>query len=225
MDSLSYSIFICLVVPMVLMLIPIEKQSKKVVLGIIIGMFCCLFISEVNGLMYNLTNTTYVYFTTNVTPINEELVKAFPILMFVMLYPDNDRKSIYTFAFSVGVGFAMLENAIIIVQNISSVNIFFALIRGFASGEMHSICAVTVSYFIAYMHENNRMFRLGSICALNLAIVYHSVYNLLVQASYTYVNYIGFFMPIVTYLLINAFFFKTIVFKRLRLLKGKQTND
>ena len=42
--------------------------------------------------------------------------------------------------FFVGIGFAVLENLVIHTQDFSSVTLFWAVIRGFASGLMHGTC-------------------------------------------------------------------------------------
>ncbi len=203
--NMSYILFICIAVPLVLMLLPIEKKSRKVVLFLLVGMFVCLFASEINGLLLNSTSLNLTYFTTNITPVTEELLKAIPIIYYAAVFSD-DRRSIVTVAFSVGVGFALLENMIILTQHFSSVNLFFACIRGFSSGLMHSICTVMTGYFASNIYKKRKIFLSGTICALNLAIVYHSVFNMLVEANATPANYVGYFLPIITYALINLFF-------------------
>jgi len=210
MDSMTYILFICIAVPIALMLLPIEKKSRKVVLALLIGMFCCLFVSEINGLLLKKMDTSLVYFTTNITPITEELVKTLPIVYFAAV-STTDRKAIITFAFALGVGFAMLENTIILTQHIESVNMVFALVRGFSSGLMHSICTVMVSAFIPYIYSKKKYYFCGTLCTFNLALVYHSVFNLLVEANSTAANHAGYFLPIITYTIFNAFFFQRLV--------------
>ncbi len=122
--------------------------------------------------------------------------------MYALLFSDK-RKDVITAAFSVGVGFAMIENLIVLTQNINSADIGFAIIRGFCSGLMHSICTIAISYFIPFIRKKKKFFIAGIIMTLNLAIVYHSVYNLLVQSSNSVTIHIGLFMPIATYIIIN----------------------
>lgn len=213
MDQMSYILFICIAAPMLLMFIPIEKHSRKVVLFMLIGMFCCLFVSEVNGLILNKSGADLLYLTTNITPITEEIVKALPILVYALLYSD-DRKEIITISFSIGVGFALLENLMILTQHFNTVDLFFAVVRGFCSGLMHSICTVLVGFFIIFVRKRHKIFAAGTISALNFAIVYHAVFNLLVQADSTAAHVVGFLLPISTYALINVFFLKKIRVKK-----------
>ena len=207
MDQMSYILFICTAAPMLLMLIPIEKGSRKVILFMLTGMFCCLFVSELNGLLLNAADAELLYFTTNVTPVTEEIVKALPILLYAFYLTDS-RKNIITAAFSVGVGFALLENLMIMAQNFRTVDLFFAVVRGFSSGLMHSICTIVIGFSIVFVKNLRKAYVTGTISALNFAIIYHSVFNMLVQADSTAANVIGFLLPLSTYAVVNILFLK-----------------
>lgn len=200
---MSYILFICVAAPILLMLLPIEKQSRKVVLFMLTGMFCCLFVSEINGLILRLSDMSLIYFTTNITPVTEEIIKALPVLFFAIVFSDN-KKDIITASFSVGVGFAILENLIILTQNFQDVNLGFALARGFCSGLMHSICTIAIGYFIVFVKKKVKIFLTGSVSALNIAIIYHSVFNLLVQSDSEAARHIGLLIPFLTYAILNT---------------------
>ena len=222
MESMSYILFVCIAVPVAMMLLPIERKSRKVVLALLMGMFCCLFVSEVNGLLLRLTGSTTLYFTTNVTPLTEELVKILPVAYYATVFIDKDEKeikksdriSIITIAFAIGVGFAMLENVIVLIRHISSVNMLFALIRGFSTGVMHSICTMLIANFIPYIYTNKKLYYCGTLCTFNLAVVFHSVFNLLVEADSGVANNIGYLLPIIVYLILNVFVLKSFALKR-----------
>ncbi len=210
MDSMSYILFICIAVPLAMMLVPIEKKSRKIVVALLMGMFCCLFVSEVNGLLLRLTKSTTLYFTTNVTPFTEELVKVLPVIYYASVFSD-DRKSVTTVAFATGVGFAMLENIIILTQHIATVNLMFAIIRGFSTGLMHSISTMLIANYIPYIHKKKKLYLCGTLCNFNLAVVFHSVFNLLVEADSVIANRLGYILPISIYLIINIFVYKKVV--------------
>ncbi len=212
MDTMSYIFFICMAVPMAMMLIPMENKSRKVVVSILAGMFLCLFVSELNGLLLRLIGGTILYFTTNITPITEELVKMLPVIYYAYVFSD-DRKSVATVAFATGVGFAMLENIVILTQHIQSVNLLFAVIRGFSTGLMHSISTMLIANYAIYIRTKKKLFLCGTLCTFNLSVVFHSVFNLLVEAESAVANNIGYFLPISVYIIVNIFFFKTIVQK------------
>ena len=89
MDNINYLLFICVAVPIFLMLFVLEKKSKITVGYMLIGIFVCLFISEVNGLMLQAFNNDIYYVTTTITPITEEIIKALPVLYFAFLFSDK----------------------------------------------------------------------------------------------------------------------------------------
>ena len=175
-------------------------------------MFLCLFVSEINGLIQRMTKSSTLYLTTNVTPLTEELVKMLPVVYYAFVFSD-DRKSVTTVAYATGVGFAMLENIIILMQHISTANLLFAVIRGFSTGLMHSITTVLIANFIPYIHKKKKLCFCGVLCSFNLAVVFHSVFNLLVEAESVIANRIGYFLPVSVYLIINIFILKKIIKK------------
>ncbi len=209
---------------MTMMLIPMESKSRKVVVSILTGMFTCLFVSELNGLLLRITDSTMLYFTTNITPITEELVKVLPVIYYARVFSD-DRKSVTTVAFAIGVGFSMLENIIILTQHIETVNLAFAIIRGFSTGLMHSISTMLVANYIYYIKTKKKLFLCGTLCTFNLSVVFHSVFNILVEADSIIANYIGYLLPISVYIIVNIFFFKQLLIKLKRKKEKKQTQD
>ncbi|MBQ0101676.1 MAG: PrsW family intramembrane metalloprotease [Firmicutes bacterium] len=204
MDSVNYILFICVAAPALLMLLPIEKHSRKVIVFLLIGMFACLFVSEVNGMLYGFCRSGIYYFTTNITPVTEEIVKILPILYYSLLF-SNKRHDIITVSFATGVGFAILENLIVLIQNQNNIDFGFAIARGFSSGLMHCICTVFVGFFAAFANKSRKTFLVGTVSSLTLAIVYHSIFNLLVQADSVAARHVGLFLPLAAYILLSIF--------------------
>ena len=60
--------------------------------------------------------------------MTEELLKALPVLVFAVFFSD-DRKDILPAAMSVGIGFSILENTAILVQNLTVVTLGWAALR------------------------------------------------------------------------------------------------
>ncbi len=196
MVNLSYIIFICMVISFGLMLPLMEKKTRSVVIFMIVGIFCCLFVSELNQILLNAFHDDMYYVTTTITPVTEEIVKALPILYFAIVISD-DRRTLIANSFSVGVGFALLENMVILVQNVENVSILWALVRGFGSGLVHGLCTVMVGYGISYIKKRRKLFFCGTFALLSGAIIYHATYNLLVQSQYPYT---GVLLPVITYI-------------------------
>ena len=201
MENISYIVFICFALPFLLGIPIVRKQTRLVLLFTFIGMCCCLFISEVNGLMNSLIGQDLFYVTTNITPLTEELIKMLPILIYA-IFISSERQALLTIAFMTGLGFALLENSTILVETVvvhGSIDILWALIRTLGAGLLHSLCTTAVGVGISFIRDQKKIFLCGSFALLSLAIVYHSVYNTLIQSDY---KYLGAAMPMLTYLAI-----------------------
>ncbi len=196
MDNLMYISFIALTVSLALMLPLMEKKTRTVMIFMIVGIFSCLFISEINGILLRVFNNDVYYVTTTITPVTEEIIKMLPILYFAIVISD-DRRTLLANAFAVGVGFALLENVAILTQNAENVTIFWALVRGFGSGLVHGICTIMVGWGVSYVKKRRKLFYCGTFALLSAAIIYHATYNLLVQSEY---QYVGILLPIATYI-------------------------
>lgn len=201
MDNLTYIAFIAMTVSLGLMLPLMEKKVRRLVIFMIVGMFSCLFASELNHILLDAYNNDMFYVTTTITPVTEEIVKALPILYFAIVITD-DRRVLIPNAFAVGVGFALLENVVILTQNVENVTILWAFVRGFGSGLVHGICTVMVGWGISYIRKRRKFFYCGTFALLSAAIIYHATYNLLVQSAY---QYVGILLPLLTYIPILYF--------------------
>ena len=195
MENIAYILFICFMAPMLLMLLMLRGRSRLRVGYMLIGVFVSLFVSELNSILLNLCGGDMLYVSTNVTPVTEEIVKAIPVLFYAIVFYDK-RDRCMPIAFAIGVGFAMFENMVILVQNVETVTIGWAIIRGFSTALMHAICSVAVGYGICFVKKRPKMFRSGTFALLTLASIYHGIFNMLVQSEY---KYLGFLLPAVTY--------------------------
>ena len=70
--------------------------------------------------------------------------------------------------------------------------------RGFATGLMHGITTAAVGYGLTFINKK-KLFYTGIFALMCVAMTYHGIYNLLVESRY---NYIGFLIPICTYIII-----------------------
>ena len=195
MVNLEYVLFICIAVPLLLMLILLKGRSKLLLGFMLIGITVCLFISEVNSLLLPVLKTDMSYVTTVVTPITEELAKMIPILFFALVFEDK-RETLFMIALALGIGFGLFENTVILVQNIEIVSIPWALIRGFATALMHGICTLCVGLGISFVRKKRKLFWSGLFALLTLAAVYHGIFNMLQLEN----KYAGAVIPIVTYI-------------------------
>jgi len=196
MDNLIYILFVCIAIPLLLSLGMLDKKSKLIVGFIIIGAFMCMFISEVNGLIRAHSDKSLFYITTAFTPITEEIIKALPVIIYAFAYSDK-RETLISVSMAIGIGFAILENAFIFVNSGASYDILWAVKRVFGASLMHGLCTSMVGIGVSYVHKRRKLFYTGTFALLVTAIIYHSIYNVLVQSNYP--NW-GYFMPIITYI-------------------------
>ena len=201
MDNLSYISFIAITVSLALMLPLMEKKLRRLVVFMITGIFSCLFVSELNNILLGVFQNDIFFVTTTVTPITEEIVKMLPILFFAIMVSD-ERSMLIPISYAVGVGFALLENVVILTQNVENVTILWALVRGFGSGLVHGICTVMVGWGISYIKKRRKFFYCGTFALLSAAVIYHAIYNLLVQSQY---QYVGILLPTITYIPVVLF--------------------
>lgn len=195
MEFISYFIFICMIFPMCLMLFILDKKPRLLVGYLLVGIFVCLFCSELNGIVVSHLNNDFTLATTTYTPLVEEFFKALPILYYAFVYKP-DRKTLMMLAFVLGVGFAMLENMVYVIRNLDSLSFGFALTRGLCAGLMHSVCTMMVGMGIYFVHKKRKLFICGTTALLGFAATYHSVFNILVQSEYFWLGYI---IPSITF--------------------------
>ena len=198
MDNVVYAIYICMMVPMIMSLALLQYKAKLVMGFVLIGCTICLVASELNGVLYPYFDDM-ISFCTTISPITEEVLKALPILYFAFVISDN-QNNLIQLAFAVGLGFAIMENMIVLVQNLSDINIVWALVRGFGAGLMHGVCTMFVGLGIALVHKKKKLFVCGTTALLMLAMTYHAIYNTIVMSDY---KYCGVVLPLLAYIPIN----------------------
>lgn len=195
MDNMIYILFISISVPLLLMALLMEKKARLPIAFMIIGIFVSVFASEVNGLFSKLLSMGVYNQTVIVTPVTEELLKALPILYYAVVISDK-RERLFTASMALGIGFAVLENAYFLL-NSDDFTIILSVIRAFGAGLMHGMCTLLVGVGISFVKRKRKLFAVGTFGLLSTAIVYHGVYNILVQSDYSIV---GALLPIATYI-------------------------
>ena len=195
MDNIIYILFVSISIPILMMTLLIEKKSRLPVLFMLVGIFVSVFASEVNGLLAKLIDIGMYNVTIVVTPITEEVIKALPILYYAIVISDK-REQLFTASMATGIGFAVLENAYYLL-NYPNFSMLSAVIRAFGSGLMHGMCTLLVGMGISYVKKKKKMFAVGTFGFLSTSIVYHGIYNILIQSKY---SLIGALLPIITYI-------------------------
>ena len=195
MDNLIYILFVAIFVPILLMTCLVEKKARHPLVFVLIGIFLSVFASEINAYLRNILPMTPFEVTIIVTPISEEILKAFPILFFASILSPK-KEAVFTAAMAIGIGFAVLENAFYMLND-ASFNMIDAIVRAFGAGLMHGMCTLLVGVGILFVKKKPKFFVVGTFAMLSTAITYHGIYNMLVQSDY---QIIGYLLPIATYI-------------------------
>lgn len=190
-----YMLFVSVSIPMLLMTLLVEKKSRLPVAFMLIGIVVSVFAAEVNGLLFKTLSMEPYNFTVTVTPVSEELLKALPILYYALVISDK-REKLFTASMATGIGFAVLENAFYLL-NYPNFTMLSAIIRAFGAGLMHGMCTLLVGVGISFIKKKRKLFAVGTFGLLSTAIVYHGVYNILIQSQFSIV---GALLPIATYI-------------------------
>ncbi len=189
MDNLTVILFLCISIPMgpAMYMVP-DKRSRLFLGYMLLGMVICLIASEVNAILLRLFSGDMRYVSSNITPIVEEVMKALPIL-FYALYFSDERQTLSSISFAMGLGFALLENMVILTGSIEKVTVFWAFVRGFGAARMHSACTSMVGRGIYFVHKRRKLFYCGTFSLLIAAIIAHALFNTLIQSEYRLAAY------------------------------------
>lgn len=193
-----YVIYLCIALPLLLMLPILERRSRRLVFFLLLGMTTALISYEISSILYGLCGLDPVRFTQTVPPITEEILKALPVFVFAVFFSD-DRKAILPAAMSVGIGFSILENTTILVQNLSAVTLGWAALRGLSASLMHGLCTMVIGAGLPYVKKQKKLFYTGIFGLWAIAVTMHAMFNLLIQSQY---NWLGACLPMVFYIMI-----------------------
>lgn len=195
MDDMIYILFISIFIPIMLMANLIEKRARLPLVFVLVGIFISLFAAEINSSLRSLLPLSHYELTIIVTPMTEEVLKALPILFYALVISDK-AETLFTASMATGIGFAVLEN-IYYLFHVETWNILDATLRAFGTGLMHGMCTLLVGAGISFVKKKRKLFWVGTFALLSTAIIYHGIYNMLVQSRY---DVIGLLLPISTYI-------------------------
>ena len=195
MEHIIYILFVAVSIPILLMTLLVDKKSRFPIIFMLIGIFVSVFASEVNGLLSKLLPLDIYSITVTVTPVTEELLKALPILYYALVISDK-KENLFTASMATGIGFAVLENAFYLI-NYPNIRMVSAIIRAFGAGLMHGMCTLLVGVGISFVRKKSKLFAVGTFGLLSTSIIYHGIYNILIQSKYSIV---GALLPIATYI-------------------------
>jgi len=198
-ETLIYNIFIFVIVPLLLTLFFGDKKTKIIFGFLVIGIAVCLLASEINNVLLGIIDKDFEYYSITISPMVEELLKAIPLIFTIFfIYDEPKFKYCISYGMAIGVGFAIFENIILYFQGGSNQTILWSLARGFGAGLMHGICGGALGFGIALIKGIKRGYFYGLFGIITSIIIYHGLFNLLVQSENDLVKYFGIALPVIT---------------------------
>ena len=198
MENIDLIIYFCLVFPIIPVIFAIkDRKAKLLLLFLIIGVTISLVSAQFNKSIINLLNYDILDYSKTLAPLVEELMKLIPLLLFITGFK-NEKDDIIQLAFAIGIGFAIYENILILVQNINNVSILWSLTRGIGAAFMHSICTATITIGFRYIEKGKKYFSMGILGLYSIAVLFHGTFNTLVDSNYMVISLL---MPLILYIL------------------------
>ena len=163
----------------------LDRHSRLLVGFMLLGMLVAVSSYEINSTAQFLLGMSG----------REISLKALPVLFYAALVCD-DRRQLLPLGMSVGIGFALLENAYLLITYAEQVTLGWAVIRGISTSLSHGLCTLAVGYGMQFLRRQKKLFYTGIFGLLSLAMTYHATFNLLIQSE---LDWLGMLLPITTY--------------------------
>lgn len=195
MVVVELKLLISIILPLATILFIVKGDSRKIVTFLLFGMIAELASNLIQNYLYIFVADD-LYFTTNIGPVIEEILKALPVLIFIFAFKP-EKQLIYEVSIASGIGFAVLENIFIIGADIYATSLGIAFLRGIGAGMMHAVCTLAVGYGMSFIYKKRWFFIPGTFLFMFMAMVYHSIFNTLVQSPY---QVIGLCIPVATFI-------------------------
>jgi len=195
------NIFVCLAAPLLIAVFLLKGETRRFIGFFLLGLTACILSGYINSFIAiavtdnGRATLTVAQALVRMTPICEEVMKALPVFFFLAMASPR-REDLVAVAFAVGLGFATFESCCYITQY-GAEDFFFALIRGFSAGVMHTICAAILGYGLALVYGRGRLVAPVAFALLCASCTFHSIYNLLSAAQGAW-RAAGYLLPVIT---------------------------
>ncbi|MFA5412456.1 MAG: PrsW family intramembrane metalloprotease [Candidatus Micrarchaeia archaeon] len=162
-----------------------EREPLRVLVTLFLwGMLAALMAIGINSLMGLLFGLIGVGFFTSflVAPLVEESFKGSGLLIFAGHHEFNSVEDGIVFGFTIGMGFAFIENWIYLIQNPMGADIFgwllLFLLRSIVFSANHGLYAAITGAVIGYFIEKKFAFpSLGLLIGVPAAAFFHAMHN------------------------------------------------
>lgn len=189
------NILVCIVAPFLVALWFVKGEVRQYLTAFLLGMGGSLMAAYIGGYFGTILemgqNDTSIF----ISPMVEETMKLLMLILFLVLINPGDR-SLVMLSVAIGTGFATFENCCYILS-FGADSLSYIIIRGLAVGVMHIVSVLSLAMWIICVKWLKAVSLSGIIGGLSLAMIYHSIYNLLVSEP-GLSRVIGYVLPILS---------------------------
>lgn len=172
------NIFLCMVSPLLVAALCMEKRQLRFFLFSIAGMGICLLSAYINTFLAVVCGADALTATVEIAPVVEEIMKLLPLSFYLLVFEPETEK-IRPAAVTVALAFATFENVCYLIQN-GADRFSFIFFRGFGTGAMHVLCGLIIGGGMACAWQRTWLKIAGTCGLLGAVITLHAVYNLLI---------------------------------------------
>lgn len=199
------NILICIIVPLVITIMFIKGNARRLIIFFVSGMAICLLTAYMGGFLEYALDINPEETSIFISPVTEEIMKLLPILFYLILFEPSDNELVHA-ATGIGAGFATFENCCYILTA-GTQSLRHILIRGLAVGVMHVMSILALTLALIMLRRRDAFTVPVLLGGLGISVSLHSLYNLLVSVS-GIPSYTGYCIPLCVALVISMFWDK-----------------
>ncbi len=173
------NVYICLAAPMLLALLFLQPNWRRVLLFVLTGMTACLLSAYISTFLAASIGADLDSAAYEIAPFVEEIMKLLPVLFYLMVF-EPQRKHAIGGIQMIAVGFATFENACYL-SGYGAENLLALTVRGFGTGAMHVVCGAFTAVGLLFLWDRLWLRAVGTLCLLSLSITFHGIFNILVN--------------------------------------------
>lgn len=193
MVTMNFILFLLIIPSFLLMIFVVENKTRMMLIFMAFGIFAGFLSGQVNAIISAYSKVPGFELSIHVAPVVEELIKAFPLVLFFFVFKP-DKRYLLGCAVGTGLGFAFFENVLAFTQEVSYTptwhDVSFALSRGFGAGMIHSVCTMIFIYGIYLCSKRKKLMVTGTLAVFSFVCTLHSLFNVLIQSQYTFAPFV-----------------------------------
>ncbi|MBO4478033.1 MAG: PrsW family intramembrane metalloprotease [Lachnospiraceae bacterium] len=173
------NIYLCLASPILLAVLCLRKEGRRILAFILAGMTACLLSAYISTYLTGVADIDRSEAAWEIAPAVEEIMKLLPLVLFIIVFEPKKKDAIIGSLY-VAVGFTTFEN-VCYLTSYGSADLLRVLIRGFGTGALHVVCGMIVSVGLYYLWDQAWLRTIGAFTLLCFVITLHAIFNILVN--------------------------------------------